>query len=671
MKTRTLALWVFCAASLLWIIGCPDPEPDPETTDADGDGFDADEDCDDSDDTVYPGAPDVCDGIDDNDCDGATDPMEDDSDGDGVSECEDDCDDADAQTYPGAEDVCDGVDDNDCDGAVDPLEEDDDGDGASDCDGDCDDGDAALNIDDGDGDGYSTCDDDCDDAEPLTYPGAPDDCSLDDNDCDGNADAGDTDDDGDGLSECAGDCDDSDAAMNLDDLDGDGYTPCDGDCDDNDDRYFPEETATSGWIRDCAAWFEADTAEAAWFSHRIEQSRFVDDGNMLAMYFRSGHEAASMQIGQYYTVDDVNWIHGGPVFDGSGVYGDWDYWAVEFPHVIYDPNDLAAPYKMYYSAQDTIANPATRSIGMAMSTNGATWTRYADVNPPFTAIEVVPAGGSGETDEMDAGSPYVYLDGTTYVMLYFCSDAAYQWRSCMATSVDGGYTFTKHDPDPGVGLDPQPILERGGVGEMDEMAVVYPMLVRNGNTEMLWYSGADGAFELSFAVAHIPFGVAEASKLYDVGPTFGRSSQPGRWDDTLTYVTDSYEDNGEFVLFYSGFYDDLSFDGDQVAQIGRAVNTVPAITLTEPAQDPHAMTTGDAVTFAGTASDSEALDELVVVISSEADPALQLVGVCDAAGDWSVTAPGGTFIAGEYDVVITLYDAGGLADSTTLVLQVS
>jgi hypothetical protein len=83
-------------------------------TDRDGDGVACDVDCDDTDATVFPGAPDACDGR-DQDCDQAT-PDESDGDADGAPAC-DDCNDADPTRHPGATETCgDGVD-QDCDGA--------------------------------------------------------------------------------------------------------------------------------------------------------------------------------------------------------------------------------------------------------------------------------------------------------------------------------------------------------------------------------------------------------------------------------------------------------------------------------------------------------------------------------------------------------------------------
>jgi hypothetical protein len=263
-------------------------------------GYVADDtDCDDGDATIFPGADEYCDGI-DNDCDGdideddAIDTLDqyEDRDGDGFggalggSWCEQlsayvldssDCDDLDATVYPGADEYCDSVD-SDCDGSTDDGDELDRSTWYADADTDGY-GDASSTLLSCDlQSGYVADDTDCDDGDAAINHAATEVCDSVDNDCDGLVDDDDAsldtstvstwyaDSDGDGYGDASAtamtcaqpsgygsddtDCDDGDAAINpaateiCDSVDND----CDGDIDD-DDSGLDTSTATT-WYAD-------------------------------------------------------------------------------------------------------------------------------------------------------------------------------------------------------------------------------------------------------------------------------------------------------------------------------------------------------------------------------------------------------------------------------------
>ncbi len=180
--------------------------------DFDQDGYSFGVDCDDQNATVFPGAPELCDGL-DNNCDGQIDEgfvlhsYFADADGDGFGDLSVplntcltdapigyvtnsmDCFDNDPTSYPGAPELCDGLD-NDCNGLAD--------DGLT----------FTLYYEDADGDGFGTDNSnvsscaavppigfvtnnlDCNDNDPSIHPNEPEICDNLDNDCNGLTDDG-------------------------------------------------------------------------------------------------------------------------------------------------------------------------------------------------------------------------------------------------------------------------------------------------------------------------------------------------------------------------------------------------------------------------------------------------------------------------------------------------
>jgi len=441
-------------------------------------------DCDDGEITVFPGAPELCDGV-DNDCDTVIPVTETDDDGDFYVECSpwvglqtgivggDDCDDAESTANPNETEVCDGID-NDCINGIDDGQLDADGDGVAGC-VDCDDTPPLCS------DITQLTEADCTTAGAIwnlngaaNFPGNIEICDGIDNDCITTPTETTVDTDGDGIAPCDGDCNDLDPALNTDDLDGDGYSTCTGDCNEDSPLVNPGELEYCDTVdNDCDG--DADPANA------------LADGD--------GDGFDGTDCGGTDCDDSNSAVF--PVFEYTsgmqrqckpavypGFLHQWHQFEASNPAYFLDSNPAnPTPHYLYFGGNRTADD---RALGVVSSVDGVNWSE-GSATPLFAESTTGWDAGKSINRASVVHVPTLF-DGSVPARQYALAyDAGGDIGLATATSPEG--PFERVDLN-GNALS-APVLEHGTQAhEVDNKKITQPSLLRDSSGVLfMWFLG--------------------------------------------------------------------------------------------------------------------------------------------------------------------------------------
>jgi hypothetical protein len=203
----------------------------------------------------------------------------------------------------------------------------------------------------------------------------------------------------------------------------------------------------------------------------------VFDGTAYHLWFTSyGSDDVPTDIGHATSPDGIVWTRdpANPVLTRGGS-GEWNEKALRRSAVLHD----GALFHMWYEGWD--AQNISR-VGYATSPDGSVWSEYFG-NP------VMDAGATGEWDDWGPEPSSVIKNEAGYRMWYCSSSTSdSQERGVGLAESEDGITWITH-PDPVFG----PSTEG-----WDSASVWHPMVVFDGSTFHMWYTGQDstgGGFE--------------------------------------------------------------------------------------------------------------------------------------------------------------------------------
>lgn len=158
-----------------------------------------------------------------------------------------------------------------------------------------------------------------------------------------------------------------------------------------------------------------------------------------------------------------------PVLE-KGPSGSWDDIGIDGGSIIFD----GTIYHMWYNGYK---QGDWGGIGHATSSDGINWSKDA-VNPGFQP------GPSGSFDDGSVANPCVIKVGDTYKMWYDGWGGGHLQVRIGYTTSTNGRLWTRHSSNA--------VLDHGESGSWNQVGVYSPVVVLNGNTYHMWYTGYDG-----------------------------------------------------------------------------------------------------------------------------------------------------------------------------------
>jgi predicted GH43/DUF377 family glycosyl hydrolase len=96
-----------------------------------------------------------------------------------------------------------------------------------------------------------------------------------------------------------------------------------------------------------------------------------------------------------------------------------------------------------------------------------------------------------------------------------------------------------------------PVLDVGPPGSWDETGIVYPMVIKDGATYKMWYTGLNSSVISPYRIGYAtsPDGIVWTKSL--LNPIFGLGT-PSSWDDTRVYMASVIYNGTTYKMWYTG-----------------------------------------------------------------------------------------------------------------------